>query len=82
MCVTIMNFQDLGDWGKALCENLESEWCMTEKSQKMVIANSLYLACYSLFLVLEFMKIERDFESRLYIARVLKLETLPPTKGN
>lgn len=55
---------------------------MTEKSQKMVIANSLYLACYSLFLVLEFMKIERDFESRLYIARVLKLETLPPTKGN
>ena len=55
---------------------------MIEKSQKTFIANSLYLACYSLFLVLEFMKIERDFESCLYLARVLKLETLPPTKGN
>ena len=53
-----------------------------KKGQKTFIANSLYLACYSLFLVLEFMKIERDFKSRLYIARILKLETLPPTKGN
>ena len=53
-----------------------------KKGQKTFVANSLYLACYSLFLVLEFMKIERDFQSRLSIARILKLETLPPTKGN